>query len=139
MTGDDISLGGSSCAAVVIDRLSELVLPGAENFVDLLALLDEEEGRHRLDLVFSGNFLLNKETALVRRYRARASVRELLVHRAHLQLVNVHLEEDNVRYLLGEFSKNRGNDAARTTPGGSEVDDHLGCKKVDKCPKLAAV
>lgn len=49
----------------------------------------------------------------------------LLVHRAHLQLVNVHLEEDNVNQLLGKLGKKRGDDAARTTPGGSEVDNHL--------------
>jgi hypothetical protein len=58
------------------DRLKELVPLGADNFVNQLALLDEEEGRHRLDLVFSGDFLSNKEQALVPSYRARGSVSE---------------------------------------------------------------
>jgi len=49
-------------------------------------------------------------------------------HRAHLQFVHVHLQEDSLSELLGVFDKQWSNGAARTAPGGSEVNDHLkGC------------
>ena len=51
---------------------------------------------------------------------------------AYLQLVNVHLQEDGARELLGVLSKDWGYDTTRTAPGSSEVNDHLKSKEVHK-------
>jgi len=54
ITGGAIALGGggsSSGGGVLLDAGLEVLLPGTNNSVDLLTVLNEEEGRHRLDLV----------------------------------------------------------------------------------------
>jgi hypothetical protein len=43
----------------------DFVLPATNDSVDLLAVFEEEKGRHCLDLVFFSSLLLKKETALV--------------------------------------------------------------------------
>jgi hypothetical protein len=83
---------------VLLDLGLKILLPGANDSVNLLAVLDEEEGRHGLDFVFRSNFL---------------------------QLININLQEDGAGVLLGELNKDGGDEAARTAPGSSEVNDHL--------------
>ena len=48
---------------MLLDQGQELVLPGTDDGLHRLTVLDEVEGRHRLDFVGRGNFLLNRETA----------------------------------------------------------------------------
>jgi len=51
-----------------------------------------------------------------------------LEHRAHLQFVHIHLQEDSLSELLCVLDKQWSDGTARTAPGGSEVNDHLkGC------------
>lgn len=83
---------------MLLDQGQELVLLGTHDGRDRLAVLDEVEGRHRLDLVGRGDFL---------------------------HFVHVHLQEDDLSELLGVFDEQWGDGAAWTAPGGSEVDDHL--------------
>ena len=45
---------------MLLDQGQELVLPGTDDSLHRLAVLDEVEGRHRLDLVLCSNFLWNK-------------------------------------------------------------------------------
>jgi hypothetical protein len=45
---------------MLLDLGQELVLPGTHDGRDRLAVLDEVEGRHRLDLVGRGDFLLGE-------------------------------------------------------------------------------
>jgi hypothetical protein len=49
---------------MLLDAFLERVLPGTDDSVDLLTVLKEEEGRHRLDIVLRSNILANKETTL---------------------------------------------------------------------------
>jgi hypothetical protein len=83
---------------MLLDAGMEILPPGTNDSVDLLTVLNEEEGRHRLDFVLRSNIL---------------------------QLVNIDLQEDGASELFGKFNKHGGDGAARTTPGGSEVNDHL--------------
>lgn len=46
---------------MLLDQGQEVVLPGTDDGLNRLAVLDEVEGRHRLDLVGRGNFLWNKK------------------------------------------------------------------------------
>jgi hypothetical protein len=54
---------------VLLDLGLKILLPGANDSVNLLAVLDEEEGRHGLDFVFRSNFLFGQETVLVHCHR----------------------------------------------------------------------
>lgn len=45
---------------MLLDQGQELVLPGTDDGLHLLAVLDEVEGRHRLDLVGRGDILLKQ-------------------------------------------------------------------------------
>lgn len=64
-TSDAISLGRRRGSGVLHDLGQEIVLPGTDNGLDDLAILEEDEGRHRLDFVGYSNFLLNKGIASV--------------------------------------------------------------------------
>jgi len=55
-----ISLGRRR-RGMLLDQGQEVVLPGTDDGLNRLAVLDEVEGRHRLDLVGRGNFLWNKK------------------------------------------------------------------------------
>jgi len=59
---------------MLLDAGLELLLPGTDDSVDLFTILDEEEGRHRFDIVLRGNVL---------------------------QLVNINLQEESISELLG--------------------------------------
>ena len=49
---------------MLLDQGQELVLPGTDDGLHRLTVLDEVEGRHRLDFVGRGNFLWNKGTSI---------------------------------------------------------------------------
>lgn len=53
--------GGGSGAMVLLYLGLELLLPGTNDAVNLGAVLDEVEGRHRLDFVFSSNVLFTRK------------------------------------------------------------------------------
>jgi hypothetical protein len=92
----------------------DFVLPATNNGVNLLAVLDEKEGGHRLDLVFFSDILLNKETILVQCHKGHLFGR--LWYCPYLQLVNIHLQEDGTREPLGVLSEHWGDDTARSAP-----------------------
>lgn len=81
--------------SVLLDEGLELVA-GADDLLELLAVLEEEEGGD------GGDAVLSREVA---------------------GLVDVDLEEDDVGVLLGEGDELGGHHPAGAAPGGEEVDD----------------
>lgn len=76
--------------------LLQSVRVGTNHLLDDLAVLEEDDGWHRRNLVLLGNLT---------------------------NLVNVNLDELSRWVLLGEFVQQWSNHLTRTTPGGEEVND----------------
>jgi len=79
------------------DEFLKFCLACAREGINLLAILEEEEGWHRADIVFCGELLI---------------------------LVNIDFEDDNTGVFLGNLFQDWSNQLARSAPGGKKVDNN---------------